>query len=162
MLLSLLILPGIVFSVGFTVRTILPLRMLWGGTCTHHLEALVQNTLALVVHLNSIICLLMQLQAFKSCYVTLNFGLRVIQVILNDWSQPWEVLPRCLAQAYSLLFLPQVLLIFPIAMLSKFCIFFGASSFQSFTLLCFSTLLCEPETIPRVQLDIYTGQQFWK
>lgn len=34
------------FSQGFTIRTMLPLRMLWGGTCTGHFEALIQNTLA--------------------------------------------------------------------------------------------------------------------
>lgn len=126
------------FSVGFTLWTMLPLRMLWGGICTSHFEALIQNTLALVVHLSSIMCLLMQPQAFKPPYVRLNFGLRVTQGHLTDWSQPWEILPKCLAQAYSLIFLPQVLLMFPFAMLSKFYIFFGASSFQSFTLLCFS------------------------
>jgi len=43
------------FSVYFNVGTILCLRMLRGEAYTTHLEALIQNMLALVVHLDSII-----------------------------------------------------------------------------------------------------------
>lgn len=89
--------------------------MFWGGAYTSQLEAVIQNMLALVVHLDSIICPLMQLQVFKPHCVRLHFGRKAIQ-----GHQPWEMLPNSLAQVYLLIFLPQVLLKSPFAMLNKF------------------------------------------
>lgn len=106
---------NLLFPVGFNVRTILPLRMFWGGAYPSQLEAVIQNMLALVVHLDSIICPLMQLQVFKPHCVGLHFGSKVIQ-----GHQPWETLPNGLAQVYLLIFLPQVLLKSPFAVLNKF------------------------------------------
>lgn len=90
--------------------TILPLRMLWGGTCSSHFEALIKK-IHLVVHFSSIICFLMQVQAFKPPYVRLNVGLRVIQGHPDWLISALRNIAQGLAQAYSLIFLPQVLLI---------------------------------------------------